>query len=61
VPLLECPITVPRNDTQIVVTEYGWTDLRGKSASERATSLIQLAHPDFRDGLTENARKMSLL
>src|SRR6478736_5481447 len=48
---LEGPVTTPRTDTQIVVTEFGWTDLKGKSSTERAKALIDLAHPDFRSEL----------
>jgi itaconate CoA-transferase len=51
VPVLDGPVTTPRNDTHIVVTEYGWADLRGKSLRQRAEALIALAHPRFRDEL----------
>ncbi len=51
VPRLDGPVTTPRNDTQVVVTEFGWADLRGKTLAERARALIGLAHPDFREGL----------
>lgn len=50
-PALTGPVTTSRNDKHIVVTEYGWTCLKGKSAAERATALIGIAHPDFREGL----------
>lgn len=53
VPRLDGPVTVPRNDTQIVVTEYGWADLRGMSLRQRGETLIGIAHPDFRPGLEE--------
>jgi len=48
VPTLQGPVTTPRNDAHILVTEYGWTDLKGKSLKERAEALIGLAHPRFR-------------
>jgi itaconate CoA-transferase len=48
VPKLDGPVTTPRNDTHIVVTEYGVADLKGKSLRERAEALIGIAHPDFR-------------
>lgn len=51
VPRLQGPVTTPRNDTHIVVTEYGWADLKGKSLRERAEALIAIAHPKFRDEL----------
>jgi len=58
---LEGPVTTPRTDTQIVVTEFGWTDLKGKSSTERANALIDLAHPDFRSELTASAKQLNLI
>jgi itaconate CoA-transferase len=55
VPKLSGPVTVPRNDIHIVVTEFGCADLRGKSLAERAADLIGLAHPDFRELLARAA------
>lgn len=52
VPRLSGPVTTPRNDVHIVVTEFGWADLRGKSLAERARALIAIAHPKFRDQLS---------
>ncbi len=50
------PISVPRGDADLVVTEYGVADLRGRSFSERFERVRAIAHPDFRDQLqlTEN-------
>ena len=45
------PVTTPRGDADIVVTEYGVADLRGRSFSERAERLRAIAHPGFRDSL----------
>ena len=45
------PVTTPRADTDVVVTEYGVADLRGRSFRERAERLRAIAHPDFRDRL----------
>ena len=56
VPSLQGPVTTPRNDTHIVVTEFGWVDLKGKSLTERAELLIGLAHPRFRDELAAATR-----
>jgi itaconate CoA-transferase len=58
---LDGPVTTPRIDTHIVVTEFGWADLKGKSSTERARALIALAHPQFRDGITVAAREMHLI
>ncbi len=45
------PVTTTRADIDIVVTEYGVANLRGRSFSERAERLRAIAHPDFRDRL----------
>jgi itaconate CoA-transferase len=58
---IEGPVTTPRTDTHIVVTEFGWADLKGKSSTERAKALIALAHPQFRDELTTAAKEMNLI
>jgi itaconate CoA-transferase len=58
VPQLEGPITDPRMDTQFIVTEYGVCDLRGKSTTERALGLIDIAHPDFRAELLAQAKAL---
>ena len=58
---LEGPVTTPRIDTHIVVTEHGWVDLKGKSSTERAHALIGLAEPSFRDELREQAKKLHLI
>ena len=61
VPRLDGPVTTPRIDTQIVVTEHGWIDLKGRSSTERAEALIGIAEPAFRDGLRQVAREMHLI
>lgn len=43
--------TTSRNDVDYVVTEYGIAKLKGKTLKERAESLINIAHPDFRESL----------
>lgn len=58
VPKLSGPVTTPRNDVQYVATEYGIVNLRGLTLAERAKSLIELAHPDFREGLERDAWAM---
>jgi len=58
---LDGPVTTPRIDTHIVMTELGWADLKGKSSTERAKALIALAHPQFRDGLTAAAKDLHLV
>ena len=40
-----------------IVTEYGIAKLRGKTLSQRVKAMIAIAHPDFRDELTFEAKK----
>ena len=55
VPLLDegAAVTTSRNDIDYVVTEYGIAPLKGLTLRQRARNLINIAHPDFRDGLIE--------
>lgn len=51
-------VTIPRAFADMVVTEWGVAELVGKTHRERAEELIRVAHPDFRDELTEAAREL---
>ncbi|MBO8158363.1 acetyl-CoA hydrolase/transferase C-terminal domain-containing protein [Thermosyntropha sp.] len=53
-------VTVPRSLAYYVVTEYGYTVLKGKTTWQRAEALINIAHPDFRDELIKEANKMKI-
>jgi len=62
VPFLnDTAVVAPRGDVHYVVSEYGAVNLFGKSYQERAMALISIAHPDFRDELFFEAKKMGLL
>lgn len=54
-------VTTTRNDTQYVVTEYGVAYLKGYNMRDRVKSLIRIAHPDFRDWLTFEAKKLNYI
>jgi len=54
-------VTVPRTDVSYVATEFGVVNLKGKTVWERALALIELAHPDFREGLEEQAREYNII
>lgn len=54
-------VTTPRSDMMYVVTEFGITNLKGKSVPERAKAMISLAHPDFREELERDAREHGLI
>ena len=51
-------VTVPRTFVDYVVTEYGIANLQGLTQRQRATALIELAHPDFRDHLKSEAKRL---
>ncbi|MFA5183220.1 MAG: acetyl-CoA hydrolase/transferase C-terminal domain-containing protein [Syntrophales bacterium] len=53
-------VTVPRTQAHLIVTEYGVADLAGKSTWQRAEALINIAHPDLRDGLVKDAEQMNI-
>jgi RimJ/RimL family protein N-acetyltransferase len=53
--------TIARTDVHYVVTEYGIAYLFGKSIRERATALIELAHPQFRPELFAQAQALGYL
>jgi len=50
--------SIPRSLADHVVTEYGVARLRGKSQRRRAEELIAISHPNFREGLKKEARKL---
>ncbi|MDY6824911.1 MAG: GNAT family N-acetyltransferase [Thermodesulfobacteriota bacterium] len=54
-------VVIPRSDISYVVSEYGAVNLFGKNLQERATAMISLAHPDFRDELFEKAKELGLM
>lgn len=54
-------VTIARSDVHYVVTEYGIAYLFGKSIRERTLSLIEIAHPEFRPWLLEEAKKLNYL
>jgi len=54
-------VVTTRADVHYVVTEFGVAYLHGKNLRERAQALINVAHPKFRDWLTEEAKKRKLI
>lgn len=49
-------VTVPREITDTVITEYGIARLLGKTVRQRADELIAIAHPDHRGELRKAAQ-----
>jgi len=54
-------VTTSRNDVHFIVTEHGVAELRGKSIRDRTRALIAIAHPDFRDSLTKQAKETGII
>jgi acyl-CoA hydrolase/GNAT superfamily N-acetyltransferase len=54
-------VTLTRGDVHYVVTEYGIAYLHGKNTRERAMELITIAHPRFRPGLIQEAKRLSII
>ena len=51
-------VTTARGDADIVVTEHGIAELKGRSVRERARALIAVAHPDFRKDLERAVERL---
>jgi acyl-CoA hydrolase len=51
-------VTTPRHHLDVVITEYGAAELRGRTVRERALALAEIAHPEFRDELRARAAQM---
>ncbi len=50
-------IATTRGDIDIIVTEYGIAEMRGKSIYQRVMELARITHPKFRKNLIEEAKK----
>jgi acyl-CoA hydrolase len=48
-------VTTPRHQVDVVITEHGAAELRGRTVRERAEALAAIAHPDVRDELLAQA------
>ena len=48
-------ITTPRHQLDVVITEFGVAELRGRTVRERARALAAISHPEFRDQLLADA------
>lgn len=52
-------VTTPRHQIDVVITEYGVAELRGRTVRERASALAEIAHPDYRDELRAAVAQVS--
>jgi 4-hydroxybutyrate CoA-transferase len=51
-------VSIPRELADTIVTDQGVAHLLGKSVRERAAALIEVAHPDHRAWLEQEARRL---
>ena len=63
VPILSegAEVTIPSQDIDTVVTEFGIADLKGLCVRDRALALINIAHPDFRDKLKSEVMRLGIV
>lgn len=54
-------VSTTRNDVQYVVTEYGVAYLKGQNMRRRVEEIVKIAHPDFRDWLLAEARRLKYI
>lgn len=51
-------VAIPRAEVHYIITEYGYAYLFGKTLHDRALSLIEIAHPQYRSWLLEEAKRL---
>jgi acyl-CoA hydrolase len=54
-------VTVPSQDIDTIVTEFGVAELRGRCIRDRMEALIKIAHPNFRDWIREEAHALGIV
>lgn len=54
---LSGPVSSPRSDAGLIVTEHGVADLRGQTLSRRVRRLIDIAAPEHREDLERQAHE----
>lgn len=60
-PVVNGWISISRNDVQHIVTEYGCVYLKGKTMAERVQLMTSIAHPDFREWLVYEAKRLGMI
>ena len=51
-------VTTPRHQLDVVITEFGVAELRGRTVRERAVALAAISHPNFSDELRARADQL---
>lgn len=55
---LSGPVSTPRSEDLVIVTEHGVADLRGATLAQRVERMIAVAHPDRRAALDSDADRV---
>ncbi|NUT16863.1 MAG: acetyl-CoA hydrolase, partial [Cupriavidus sp.] len=55
---LSGPVSTPRADAGLIVTEHGVADLRGQTLSQRVRRMLDIAAPEHRAGLERQAHAL---
>jgi acyl-CoA hydrolase len=58
---LNGPVSTPRADAGVIVTEHGVADLRGLAIRERPRRMLELAAPEHREKLAAAATELELV
>jgi len=54
-------VTVPSQDVDTIITEFGVAELRGLCVKDRMEALIKIAHPNFRDWIRDEAHRLGIV
>ncbi len=55
---LSGPVSTPRSDAGLIVTEHGVADLRGMTLSQRVRRMLDVAAPEHREDLERQAHTL---
>jgi acyl-CoA hydrolase/ABC-type branched-subunit amino acid transport system substrate-binding protein len=63
VPMLNegAEVTIPGQDVDTIVTEFGVAELKGRSVKDRLEALVRIAHPEFRDWIREESERLLIV
>jgi acyl-CoA hydrolase len=54
-------VTVPSQDVDTIITEFGVAELRGRCVRDRMEALINIAHPNFREWIRDEAHRLGIV
>lgn len=54
-------VTIPSQDVDTIITEFGIAELKGKCVRDRMEALIRISHPKFRDWIRDEADRLKIV